>query len=152
MAKEQEKDQDVGQELGEQPSFIDLALDEVPDLRTVAPDQEYKLRVASAKMKESKGDKTAGQSMILFYFNVADEEDTKMLTYPVMLPSEQLDQNENNDRKRQLKRVLQALEWDVSQPFNVEELKDRECFAILGLEVTPEYGEQNKIKNFILPK
>lgn len=152
MAKEQEEKAEGTVMEGGQPSFLDYALDEVPELRTVPGGQEYRLRVASAKLKESKGEKTAGQSLLMFYFDVVDEADTKLITYPVMLPAENLDEEANNDRRRQLKRIMQALGWDLSQGFNVEELKDMECFALLGVETTAEYGEQNKIQNFILPK
>ncbi len=136
----------------EEQSFLDLALDEVPELQAVPGDQEYKLRVTTVKHQESKGEKTAGQQLLLFYFDIVEHADTRPVSYPVMLPSETLTDGENNDRKRQLKRVLQALEWDVAKGFAPDELVGQECFAILGTETTAEYGEQNKIKTFVVPK
>lgn len=132
-------------------SFLDLALDEVPELKAV-PNGEYQLKVTSVKMKESKGEKTAGQSLLMFYFDIMGEENTRPISYPVMLPHDTLDNDANNDRKRQLKRVLKALDWDVSQGFEPNQLKDLTCFAHLSTETTPEYGEQNKIANFVTPK
>lgn len=138
--------------MSEEQSFLNLALDEVPELKAVPADQEYKLRVTASKHQVSKGQKTAGQELLLFYFDIVEHADTRPVTYPVMLPSEQLTENDNNDRKRQLKRILQALEWDLSKGFSPEELVGQECFAILGAETSAEYGEQNVIKSFVIPK
>lgn len=138
--------------MSEEQSFLDMALDEVPDLKAVPGDQEYKLRVTSVKHQVSKGEKTAGQELLLMYFDIAEHSDTRPISYPIMLPSDQLSVDENNDRKRQLKRVLQAMEWDISKGFSPDELVGQELFAILGTEVSADYGEQNKIKSFIVPK
>lgn len=136
----------------EQSSFLDLALDEVPELKAVPGNQEYRLRVTSVKHQVSKGEKTSGQELLLFYFDIVDHADTRPISYPVMLPSDQLTENDNNDRKRQLKRILQSMEWDLSKGFSLDELVGQDCFAILDVETTAEYGEQNKIKSFIVPK
>lgn len=138
--------------MAEHDSFLDLNLDEVPELRTVAGGKEYRLKCSDAEIKESKGEKTAGQRLILVRFNIMDEPDTKSVTYPIMLPDESLDEEQNNNRKRQLKRMLNAMGFDISQGFNVDELPGEEVWAILNEEETADYGMQNNITRFVNPQ
>lgn len=133
----------------EQGSFLDYNLDSVPDLSTVPADQEYELRCTAAEVKVSKGAKTAGQQLILAYFSIEGEPDTKPVSYPVMLPDASLDEEANNQRKRQLKELVLALGLDPSSGFNVDELVGESGYAILGVQDSAEYGEQNTIKRFV---
>lgn len=138
--------------MSEHDSFLDLNLDEVPDLHAVPGDREYQLKVSDAKVGTSSGAKTSGQQYVLVYFNIMDEPDTKRVTYPIMLPSPEEDEDTNNGRKRQMKAFLQALGFDISTGFNVEELQGETCWAILDVEDDPQYGERNNIKRFVNPQ
>lgn len=138
--------------MAEHDSFLDLNLDEVQELTTVKGGQEYHLKCSDAEIKESKGEKTAGQSLILVRFSIMDEPDTKQVTYPIMLPHESLDKEQNDNRKRQLKRMLVAMGFDVSQGFNIDELPGETVWAILDEQETADYGMQNNIVRFINPK
>ena len=138
--------------MSETGSFLDFNLDEVPELHAVPGNREYRLKVRDANVQESKGDQTAGQDLILMRFNIEDEPDTKQVTYPIMLPHDSLDEEQNNNRKRQLKRVVEALGLDPASGFNIEELVGEECWAILTVEESAQYGETNSIKRFINPK
>lgn len=133
-------------------TFLDLALDEVPELRAVPGNREYQLKVTRADAMTSKGEKTAGQELILLRFDIMDEDDTKTVTYPIMLPHSSLSKEENDNRKRQMKRVLEALGFPTDRGFNVEELVGETCFAILDQTEDAQYGEQNEIKSFVNAK
>jgi len=133
-------------------TFLDLALDQVPELEPVPGNQEYQLKCTSAKIQESKGDKTAGQNLILFRFKIMGEDTAPPVTYPVMLPYADLDKVDNDGRKRQLKRVLEAMDFPADRAFNVDELVGEECWAVLSAEEDPQYGPQNNIKSFVAPK
>lgn len=135
--------------MSEHDSFLDLNLEDVPDLSAVPGDREYQLKVSDAKVGTSSGQKTAGQQYVLVYFNIMDESDTKRVTYPIMLPSPEEDEDTNNGRKRQMKAFLQALGFDISTGFNVEELVGETCWAILDVEEDAQYGERNNIKRFV---
>lgn len=138
--------------MAEHDSFLDLNLDEVPELRTVAGGKEYRLKCSDAEIKESKGEKTAGQRLILVRFGIMDEPDTKQVTHPIMLPDESLGKEQNDNRKRSLKRMLTAMGFDISQGFNIEELPGEEAWAILDEKETTDYGMQNNIVRFVNPQ
>lgn len=138
--------------MSEENTFLDMALDEVPELRAVPGNREYQLEVVRAEIMESKGEKTAGQKLVLLRFNIMDEEDTKTVTYPIMLPDSSLSKEDNNNRKRQMKRFLQAIDFPTDRGFNVEELVGETCFAILGETDDPTYGPGNEIKSFVNAK
>jgi hypothetical protein len=133
-------------------SFLDLNLDEVPDIRTVKGGDEYRLKVASAEIKESRGEKTAGQKMLALRFDIVDEPDTSPVFDYMMLKSANEDEERNNQRLRRVKEFIQALGWDPAQGFNIEELVGEECFAILSEEDDPNYGKQNRIQRFSAPQ
>jgi len=135
--------------MSEHGSFLDLNLDAVPEMSTVPGGREYKLKISSVDTQESKGDKTAGQSMLKVRFTILDHSDTAPLYEYIMLPSDQADEDTNNMRKRQLKNLIQALGWDLSQGFNIDELVGEECWAILDEEESPQYGKQNRVKRYV---
>lgn len=133
-------------------SFLDLNLDEVPDLRAVPGGREYQLKITNAKIGTSSGAKTSGQQYVLVRFSILNEPDTKSVTYPIMLPSREEDKETNDNRKRQMKAFLQAIGWDTSTGFNVEELEGETCWAILDSEEDPQFGERNNIQRFVNPQ
>lgn len=137
---------------GEYGSFLDLNLDEVPDLHAVPADEEYRLKIQDYKVGTSNTEKTAGQQYVLFYLTIEDEPDTKRVTEVIMLPSGQEDKETNNGRKRQMKAFLKACRFDTSKGFNLDELVGEELYAILGVEEDSQYGERNNIKRLVIPE
>ena len=51
-----------------------------------------------------------------------------------------------------MKNFLATFDLDESSLNNPEDIKGAEGWAILGLEDSPEWGEQNYVKKFISPK
>lgn len=133
-------------------SFLDLNLGEVPDLRAVPGDREYQLQVIGAKIGTSSGEKTRGQQYVLIRFKILNEESTKSVTYPIMLPSREEDKETNDNRKRRMKSFVQAIGWDPSGGFNIDELEGETCWAILTVEEDAQYGERNNIQRFVNPQ
>lgn len=145
-------EQQVPEQEGEYGSFLDLNLQDVPDLHAVPGNQEYRLKIVNAKIGVSKGDKTSGQSYALFTCSIPDEPDSKNVTEVIMLPSQEADEETNNGRKRQMKAFLQAVGFDISQGFNIEELVGEEFYAILSTEEDAQYGERNNIQRYTIPE
>jgi hypothetical protein len=132
-------------------SFLDLNLDEVPELKTVEPNREYELRIEGAEIKESKGEKTAGQSMLNIRCSIPSEPDTQQVYEIVMLPHGDADEEQNNQRKRQLKRLLESIGLDISRGFNIDELVGLTFWAILDVE-TYQGEDRNRIKRYMAPQ
>lgn len=139
-------------EQNEYGSFLDLNLQDVPDLHAVPGNKEYRLKIEDAKIGTSSGDKTAGQSYALFRLSIPDEPDSKSVTEVIMLPSQEAEEETNNGRKRQMKAFLQAIGFDISQGFNIEELVGEELYAILDTEEDAQYGERNNVKRYVIPE
>lgn len=133
-------------------SFLDMNLEDTPELSTVPGNKEYQLKVSSAEMRESGGDKTAGQKYILVRFRIIGEPDTKSVFHNLWLPSEEEDEEMNNLRKRNWIAFLESLGWDISQGFNYEELEGQTCWAVLNEEDDPQWGKSNRVVRFLAPQ
>ena len=133
-------------------SFLDLNLDQVTEPKVLDADREYQLKIENVEIKESKGEKTAGQSMIMLRCSAQDEPDTQGIFENIMLPSQQLDDDKNMQRKRQLKRLVEAIGLDPARGFNIDELKGETFWAVLGVEDDAQFGKRNVIKRYMAPQ
>ena len=126
--------------------LLDLHLDKVPDEVTVEPG-EYQLVVTKAEERPSK----ENHPMIEVFFNIIDNPDSKMIAHYFMLPEK--GNKNNNSRLRSLKSFCEACGINVAEPINVEEdFKGKEVWARLKQEDAEEYGVQNRITRFVIPK
>lgn len=132
-------------------SFLDLNLDDVPELKVAEANREYELKIEAAEIKESKGDKTAGQNMLNIRCSIPSEPDTQQVFEIIMLPSKDADEEQNNQRRRQMKRFVEALGWDLSRGFNIEELVGETFWAILDIEQY-QGEDKNRIKRYLAPQ
>lgn len=133
-------------------SFLDLNLSDVPEPRIVDGGREYKLKIENVEIKESRGEKTAGQKMLSIRLSIVDEPDTQGVFENIMLPSDQMDDDQNNQRRRQLKRLVEAIGWDASRGFNIDELVGQTFWAVLDAEESDQYGKQNRVKRYMAPQ
>lgn len=127
-------------------SLLDFNLDKVPDEVTVEPG-EYQLVVTKAEERDSK----EHHPMIEVFFNIIDNPDAKMIAHYFMLPEK--GNKNNNSRLRSLKSFCEACGIDISQPFDpAEDFKGKEVWARLKQEDAEEYGVQNRVSRFVIPK
>lgn len=132
-------------------SFLDLNLDDVPEPRVVDGGREYQLKVEHTEIKESAGAKTAGQSMLQLRYSIVDEPDTQSVFENIMLPHADVDEEQNTMRKRQLKRLVESLGWDISSGFNIDEMVGETLWAVL--EVDEYQGrQQNRVRKYMAPQ
>lgn len=127
-------------------SIIDLTdqgVMETPDPTIMDADSEVKLRIVDCTHKENKN----GEEYILPRFEIIDEPLTKEVTKYLGLPYAGLDEKKLMKTKNALKHFFSA--FDVPEKFDPEELVGLEGWAILGVETTEEYGEQNYVKKFV---
>jgi len=127
-------------------TLLKVNLEKIPDEKTV-PKDEYNLVIKKAEMRESK----KGNTMLSLFCNIIDEPDAKMVAHHFIIPKD------DDDNKvmylRRLKEFYQTMGFDLSADIDVEEeLTGKDFWAVLDEEESKEYGVQNRIKRFIVPK
>lgn len=129
-------------------SFLDYDTTAVPEL-TVLEDGEHKLRILSCEVKNSK----KGDPMVALRFDDPSEPNAKDFNHFIMLPASGDDEKKKNNKLRQLKEFCDCFSIERSArgiDLNESEVVGLEGWALVGTENTPEYGDQNKVRRFIV--
>jgi hypothetical protein len=137
--------------------FLDsVDLENVVEPSTVPADAEYKLRIVDVKTDPSTPDGLPrdknGNSYLLPRFEILDEPTAKDFTRFIGLPHDSMDAKKKNSSGFMLKTFLQAFDLEQSALVDPSDMIGAEGWAILGIEDTEQYGEQNYVKKFIVPK
>jgi hypothetical protein len=125
------------------PTILDFNTDEVPDLELV-PEGEYKLEIIKAEVKNSR----KGEPMLSSMHKIVGKPNAQLVFSNIMLPTEELDEEDRNSRLRRLK-AFKAAHGITATKFDPESLKGRTGYALLSEEETAEHGKQNKISRWI---
>jgi hypothetical protein len=125
----------------------DIDFENVVEPTTVPGDQEYKIRIVGATQSFDKND----NPYLLPRFEVVGEPTVKEFTKFLRLPHSGLDEKQLNNAGFALKKFLAAFVLDPSSLDSPEDLIGYEGWAILGLETTNDWGDQNFVKKFIVP-
>lgn len=129
-------------------SFLDLDFDSVFE-PTSLKEGEYQLRVLEASIKTSqkgKGDYVSAR------LEVMNEPTAKTINHVMMLPGVNDDIKQKNKRLFAIQTFVKACGFDPKSNFNVEQLTGSTCWTILVEEADPEYGSQNRVRKFVVPK
>jgi hypothetical protein len=133
--------------------ILDFELDKVPEL-TIAPEGEAKLSITTAEGKLDKNQ----QPGVQIRFRVANRPNTSPLSTWLSFPTEGDDEDQRNNKLRRIITFRDAFKLSFKTPSQfanmVEEgtLKGKEGWAILSVTESDEYGKQNSIKRFTVPK
>ena len=134
-------------------SFLDLNLNDVPDLKALE-DGEYELRLTDVELRTVNNSASTynGAQFLLLKFDVPSEPDSKGVTHTLFLPREVDDDKQKNARLRQLKAFCDAFDVDYTKGIDIDEMKASGAtgWALLKMEEDPEYGEQNRIRRFVV--
>jgi len=137
--------------------FLDnVDLENVVEPSTVPADAEYKLRIVDVKIDPSTPDGLPrdknGNSYLLPRFEILDEPTAKEFTRFIGLPNDSMDAKKKNSSGYALKNFLAAFDLEQSAMVDPQDMVGAEGWAILGLEESEQWGEQNYVKKFIVPK
>jgi hypothetical protein len=127
--------------------FLDIDISDVKEPTAVPGGEEYKLRISDVRQADDKN----GAPYILPRFEISGEPTAKEFTKFLRLPHDGLDAKQLNNCKWQLKLFFDTFDIDPSN-IDLEDMIGAEGWAILGLEESDEWGEQNFVKKFIAPK
>ena len=129
-------------------SFLDNIgdLETVEELRTVQVG-EYELKITSAELRS--GDN--GEYLVV-RFDVTSDPLAKGITHTVFPPRESDDAKQRHLRKLEMKHFCQAFDLSTSGGLSCTEMVGKRGWAILAEKDDPEYGMQNRVRRFIVPK
>ena len=131
-------------------SLLDIGDDiaNAPEPKVVPADEEYKLRIISAVQDIDKNQ----HPYILPRFDVADQPFSKDFTKFIGLPHSELDEKAMVRARSNLRIFLECFGLPTSGQLPIDDMIGKTGWAILGIEETEQYGEQNYVKKFIAPK
>jgi hypothetical protein len=129
-------------------SFLNLDLTNVQEFTTVKPD-EYKLRILKAEIKTSQN--TGGQYISLL-LDIPEIPLSKNINHTLMIPTASDDIKQANARKLGIINFLKAFGFDPGAPMETEQLVGAQGWALLDEKEEGDYGLQNRVKRFIVPK
>lgn len=120
-------------------------LSDIPDLRPVAPNSEYDLRIARAK--ETKSQKT-GREGILLICEIVGEENAENLMHTLWMPMEGDEPHKAQTMWRMIKEFLNAIGLPTDG-VDTSDFEGMEFSAILGLEQDLSGRERNTIQRVV---
>jgi len=123
-----------------------MNFDDVVEPKAV-PEGEYELRITEVTQDNNKNN----EPYIMPRFDIVSEPTAKTVSKYMALPIPTMDEKRLNQTKLNLKRFFEAVGIDASGGIDLDQLVGETVWAILGLEVDDEYGEQNFVKRF-MPK
>lgn len=123
--------------------FLDLDLDSAVEPKAVPGDMEYELRILEVKEGTDKN----GNPYIMPRFEIPSVPEAKDFTKFFGLPGSNDDAKKTNQKLWSLKAFCQA--FSIDHKTDVTEWVGHSGWAILGVEATEQYGEQNYIKRFV---
>ncbi len=107
---------------------------------------EYTVRIVRAEVKP----RSNGQgTMLALTFDLPGEGDARLVNHWLMFPDTATDEASTNRVLRNLKAFGEAFDVDFEAGIEVDELLRKEGKAILSVETSEEYGEQNRVKRFL---
>jgi len=117
---------------------------------TVVPaDMEYQIRIIACDGIRTN---SAGAPYILPRFEIVGEPTSKDFGRYIGLPEDDMDPKKKARTAFALKTFMEAAGLDPAAGFDPEDLPGTTMWAILGVEYSPEYGEQNFVRKFITAK
>jgi hypothetical protein len=135
--------------------ILDFELDGVPELG-VATDGEHRIAITGAEGKLDKNQKPG----IQIRFRVVDQENVKPLSTWLSFPTDSDSKDESNGKLRRIRTFRDAFKLRFKNAQQLADMVDKdqkslngsEAFAILTTNESDDYGEQNNIKRFVIPK
>ena len=126
-------------------SFLDLNVNDVPDLIALPEGEEYQLRILECEIKTS----AKGNQGIQCRFDVPAEPNSKDITHWIGIPSANDDEKKRNSALRRIRDFCTCFGIPTDGGIDLSNVQGNTGWAILAIENDDTYGEQNRIKRFI---
>jgi len=131
-------------------SLLDIGdgIANAPEPKAAPAGEEYKLRILNADQGIDKNQ----HPYILPRFDIADQPLSKDFTKFIGLRHDEMDEKEKIRAASNLRIFLECFGLPTSGQLDMQDMVGKTGWAILGIEETEQYGEQNYVKKFIAPK
>jgi hypothetical protein len=129
-------------------TFINFEDGDAVELGTLPGGTEAQLRIVDAKTGTSQ--KGSGD-FLMIRMEIVNEPYMKDISHVIMFPDGNQDDKSNNNRKLGMKQFRAAFDI-ASGGFNTNELIGKTAWAVLNEKDDPEYGKQNRVKNWVAGK
>lgn len=124
-------------------------LDDIPPQHTV-PNGEYNLQITGLKRGHSKNDPSWAYTMA--YFDILGDADAKTVIHVMMDPKDGDTEKQRKQRLREIGDFRRAFDIPRAGEVRLSEYIGQTGWAVLSEEEDKQYGLQNKVKSFIIPK
>ncbi len=125
--------------------MIKIDVDNVQEPYVMPADSECELRIIDVREGTNKN----GQPYIMPRLEVVGEVAAKEFSYYLGIPTSDMTDKQRNAAAFKYVNFCAAFEIDAAAENNPEDFIGLEGVAILGMEESPEYGEQNFVRRFI---
>ena len=131
-------------------SIIDVSFDDLGESKTYEDGKECLLEIVYAAVNPTKDGSKVGLNVV---FVDPDDDDVEEIRWWCELPTAaRMEEDKRGGRRslKQLKEFYTAFSVSTDGPVETDSLKGSTGYVILGLEESVEYGEQNKVKKFVI--
>ena len=131
-------------------SLLDIGDDVAgaPEPKVVPAGEEYKIRILDCRQDLNKNQ----EPYIMPRFDVTSEPYAKDFTTYIGLVNDNMDEKEKFRARSDLRLFLECFGLPTSGQLDIDDMKGKTGWAILGVKEDDQYGEQNTIRKFIAPK
>lgn len=139
-------------EMVEQLGFLDVNLDDIPDLVNATPGQHELRIIGKPRYKSDVSDK-GPWAVLNIALEVLDQENVQRIYHGLFLPQEGQEKNRVDATRRRIRDFCLAF----GIPFgggrlDFNDFVGKTGFANLDIESDPEYGEKAVIRSVVIPK
>jgi hypothetical protein len=128
----------------------DWGLGDIPEPEVLDDGTEVKVRITSVRDARTKDGDVPYYRVTL---EVPDNPLVKDFSYNVYRPYEGQSENQAHDTKYKFQQFMRAFRMDMSRPFDPEtDWISEEAWCIVSMKEDKEYGKQNQVRKWILPK
>lgn len=126
-------------------SILDINFNDVPEISAV-PEGEYQVSVLDAEMKEKDDGETR---YLVLRFEVVGKPDALDIVHSQFIARKGDTEKRRIQRLNTLRKMLKCLGVATDGPIQLENLLSKTGWVVLSEEENPEYGRQNRIKQFV---
>lgn len=125
---------------------IKVKVDDVVEPYTMPADSECELTITDVR----EGTNKSGMPYLMPRFEVDGEVAAKEFSYYLGIPDSDMTPKQYNAAAFKYKNFCEAIGVDPAAEQDPEDWVGLNCVAILGVEESEEYGEQNFVRRFVV--